>query len=678
MKMKLNLMKGLLPGFFLAGGLMLVGCSTDDKIDVGELDKTIGIGAEDLNVPLGAAENVKLDDVLSLKEGDVIETLQKDSASYKKGDYQFKKGDDLDPANVKVNEVHFETFTPQEFSLSIPFASMAAAYIPSSKEYSFPIGGPQKINAFDVVGNGNDDVVALSEADLDGSFVLNLGLSKLKNELNFTQIDLYLPRFLEFDLDYIENHHKTFIREGIAFKLAGEARDGGRALTQDEKDYNVLTLKQVATQNDDDLELKVKRVVDIKAEEPAASETEKGYMIFSKANGLKLHGVVKMQLRFTKGNMTTDGQSSTETRVVDPKISMLGNGMYVTHAEGIFDPKININPSTVNIGDDVPDFLTDDDVTITLNNPTIKLVIQNNINARANLKPKMIAYTNDEKTEYKYMYLRGKLKSGDDLWPSISPNKSGNDNNSKTTWILISRNIEPDVVKLIPPGADFFGLNMNGKFKGYIEETTGKADPREVTDISELLSPHIPKSIEFEIEARVDQDTIAKVDLYDENDPNSKGGNYKITPSYEFIAPLALDPGSTIVYNDTIADWNKDIKDNDIDLDSGEIIFTGNVQNNTPLELTMIPVPIGLNKQEIKDIKVTSNIVVPSNLGSSDKTPIKIVLTRNEGGTFKNLDGLAFKVIAKSSNTATLNKDTQFINVTDLKLNLKGKLSISL
>lgn len=675
-------MKKKTTGWMLLACAMLTGipfmtsCSTDDNIDVGEIDKTLGFGADDMNVPLGAAESIKLDDVLSLK-GDAIVTLNEDSATYKAGDYQFKKWDNLDPSKVTVNEVHFDTFNPQAFSLNIPLALVQVVGFLDDKVYTFPTDGPQKINAFDVTGAGNNDVVALEEADLQGSFKFNLGLSSLKNEVQFTQIDLYIPEFLELDLDYIRDHH-SFITGGLDLKQAGEARDGrsGDQLTEDEKNFNVLTLNSVATTNEAPLELKLKRVKGIQKNAPTkTADIEKGYIVFSSSEGLKLHGVIKMQLNFKKGQLyNKETFNSTETRTINPEISM-PTGINISHAEGIFDPKININPSTVNIGDDVPDFLNDEKVSIQLNNPTIKLSIKSNINATANIKPRIVAYFDDAKTNYKYMYIRGKDNKGNDVWPRISANETGNDNQFKNSYIVINRlgmtKAEAEEVLSELGYADITVLKMDGSFP-----RINTNDKKEVTDISELLSPRIPKSIDFEIEAQVDQKKTAKVDLYDASDPKTKGDKYIITPSYEFIAPLALDPGSQIVYNDTIADWNDDINDKDIELHDGEIIITANVHNNTPLQLHMDPVAIGLDKKKINDIQVTSNIVVESNLdkGEDTVTPIEIKLT----GSIKKLDGLAFKVTARSQNTATLNKDTQYINVTDIKLNLKGRIAVSL
>ena len=69
---------------FLAGGLTLAGCSTDDSIDVGEVDTTIGVKLDKFSIPLGETEDITLGDVLDLKEDDCIRTNEN-------GDYEFYK-----------------------------------------------------------------------------------------------------------------------------------------------------------------------------------------------------------------------------------------------------------------------------------------------------------------------------------------------------------------------------------------------------------------------------------------------------------------------------------------------------------------------------------------------------------------------------------------------------------
>ena len=93
---------------FLAGGLTLAGCSTDDSIDVGEVDTTIGVKLNNFTVPLGQAEKITLGDVLDLKDDDCISTTAN-------GDYEFfKQGDAADPAHPQVDIINVSEKTSKD------------------------------------------------------------------------------------------------------------------------------------------------------------------------------------------------------------------------------------------------------------------------------------------------------------------------------------------------------------------------------------------------------------------------------------------------------------------------------------------------------------------------------------------------------------------------------------
>jgi hypothetical protein len=62
----------------------------------------------------------------------------------------------------------------------------------------------------------------------------------------------------------------------------------------------------------------------------------------------------------------------------------------------------------------------------------------------------------------------------------------------------------------------------------------------------------------------------------------------------------------------------------------------------------------------------------------SGKTAIQLEIVRYEGGSFKDLDGLLFSVVATSSTRGTLNSETQKIVIDDIKIKIDGKVSINL
>jgi len=382
--------------------------------------------------------------------------------------------------------------------------------------------------------------------------------------------------------------------------------------------------------------------------------------------------VIKMMLILKKSDVVASQIPATGVaeRSVDTDVDM-GSGFTVTHAEGYFNPDITLDPSSINIGDDVPDFLNDDEVSIKLANPTIKLEVENNVDAEAIINGTLIATYND-----------GKKKQLD-----INGIKMKRSSVATKSTIVICRKAGTDA------GTQYIVLNQPG-------ETTKPGGITVVKDIAAILSK-IPETIELKYDAKCNYDYSdpvanppAKFDLYKEGtegNPSARGCGYEIKPSYNFFAPLQMDPGSTIVYNDTIKDMNEDLNDNDIDFRGDtKLVITAKVLNESPLDLELDPTPIGLPDKTGKVAELTNDIVVniktnrtgnkiTSNI--SDKTPTEITITlskKNESSDLKKLDGIAFKVKAVSAVSQTLNKETQKLKVTDMILNINGKVSLDL
>ena len=142
---------------------------------------------------------------------------------------------------------------------------------------------------------------------------------------------------------------------------------------------------------------------------------------------------------------------------------------------------------------------------------------------------------------------------------------------------------------------------------------------------------------------------------------------------------MSLEAGSTIVYDDKTDGFYEDIDENDIDLrGEAELVITGKVTNNSPLELTLAPTAIDVNGNALKGIKLVSANTIKSNL--TDKTPsdLKITLTKDANVNLKDVkfDGIKFKATAVSKDATTLNKDNHYININDLKISVNSEISI--
>jgi flavodoxin len=615
----------------LAAGTLLTGCSSDDSIDMGEIDTNIGVGSDGFTFPSSSTNDIKLKDVLELKDEDCIEILAN-------GDYQFRKGDTIDPARPKVKQVKFnkQTVNPEPLTVPVTTEMVAAALDGLSKNFSFPKDdqgndSPGRVATFNFNNEGEKAVLSLTEADVKGGIDLNVKVTMLKEAISKVSLDIFLPNFFKLD-------------------------ETGLTIVTDSKypDYQVLQLKNISTEQDLLLKLKVTQLRNFKTEIPTGGDN---YMVVNPTI-IQMAGMVKMLLTINTQDLKI---MSPGTHNVGIDVDM-GADFVATHAEGYFDPDIDIDPSTVDIGNDVPDFLNDEQVSIYLSNPTIRFHVKNNLDVEANINGSLTAtYKDGKKKVLKVPNIRMKAVS-----------------ESPQTTIVICRKAGNEA------GVEYIQLDQPG-------ETQIDANTTEVKDIAKILN-RIPESISFDFDASANSTKLAKIDLYDENTPetdySAKGRGYKIEPDYEFTAPLSLDAGSTIVYNDTIDGWNKDLVDNDIDMYEGtEIIVDADVHNDTPLQLNLEPFAIDVDKKKLNDITVTvttdnlenGKYYVPSNYGTTANSKLHIVLKSSKQNAFKKLDGLLFKVIAEADKPGiTLNSENQIIKASNLKIRLTGKMSINL
>ena len=630
-------MRPFLLAFSLAfGAVALTGCSTDDSIDLNEIDANIGIGSDEFTLPASSTAFIKLADILSLNDGDCVETTAT-------GDYQFRKSDVIDAAKPTVEQVLTVESTPKSNLDGIPI-------IPGQGQYLVPADAPQPIRTFTVDTEKDDAIIDIDYAALDGNVKIGLNLSSMKSLVSQFDMDLYMPRF--------------FVIDDTGYDVDWNSS----------ADYYILKLKNISTaQGSYQLTLPLKRL-----EKFDTSSTE----VYSRVvgNRIKMNGDVKMQLRLNDQyfKQATPGTTDITINEVD-----FGQQIVVTEVQGRLNPDIEEQHSTVNIGNDVPDFLNDDKVKILLNNPTIALTVSNNINIRAFISGQLIATYKDGRK--KVMQLT-KTKNGS---PIRINEHTGDITSSTISKIVICRKAGNEA------GVQYV-----------VKDGTEALEPVESeNDIAKILEK-IPKTLSFTFNSTSDQTYTAKIDLCNPNEPwSSYGRSYELKPSYDFVAELNMDAGSTIVYNDTINEWNSDINDKDVDLLKGtKVEANAKVINRTPMKLYLDPVAIDVNKKVMSDVKVevttesqdAKGYYIPSAIGTDDVKDLKVVITAAEGA-LKRLDGLILHVTAETEKSGytlnsgekyvldeatgydkTVGNKAQIIKIYDLRIGVNGKVTINL
>lgn len=571
---------------FLAGGLTLAGCSTDDSIDVGEVDTTIGVKLNNFTVPLGQAEKITLGDVLDLKDDDCISTTAN-------GDYEFfKQGDAADPAHPQVDIINVSEKTSKDEDPFIGPSEKPAGFdlLPVGTTLTGTAGSISKaLNTFNYSAAKPDDVLDLTTAEVEGEATIIVNFN--------THLQGFIDKFTSFDIEF------------PAYMTLEEPTQGTLV-------GNKLKFGEVATNSTIYSKVKLKS---LKFQEIDAANK----LVIQNGN-ITMLGDVKVDVTYP--DLVKKNSSSDITKMQINGITSITT-VKITSATGKFDPKIDLD----DIGDikidskDVPDFLDDPQVNITLTDPQITLNINSDVDLDAVVDGTLTSTFNNGTTSQ----------------VKISNIEIPRKKNSK---ILICR--QPKTL----PYQDYTAVYV-------------------VENLSDLMTK-IPEKVTFKANARVDKTKAGTIKL---------GTPYTISTSYSFKAPLSLEAGSTIVYDDKTDGFYEDIDENDIDLrGEAELVITGKVTNNSPLELTLAPTAIDVNGNALKGIKLVSANTIKSNL--TDKTPsdLKITLTKDANVNLKDVkfDGIKFKATAVSKDATTLNKDNHYININDLKISVNSEVSI--
>lgn len=571
---------------FLAGGLTLAGCSTDDSIDVGDVDTTIGVKLNNFTIPLGNAEKITLGDVLNLKDDDCISTTAD-------GDYEFfKQGDAADPAHPQVDIINVSEKTSKDENPHIGPTEKPAGLdlLPVGTPLTGTAGSISKeLNTFNYSAAKPEDVIELTTADVQGEATIRVSFN---NDLQgfiseFTSFDIEFPAYMT-----LENP------------------------TQGTLVGNKLRFGKVATNSTINSTVKLKSL--------KFQEIDAANKLVIKDGNITMLGDVKVDVTYPDLVKKNNSSDITKMQIIgETSISTVK----ITSATGKFDPQIDLDDiGDIKIEDkDVPDFLNDPEVSITLHDPQITLNINSDVDLDA--------------------IINGTL---------TSTFKNGTTSEVKINNINIPRNQKSKILICRQP-----------KTLPYQDYTAVYV----VNNLSDLMTK-IPEKVTFKADAHVDKTKSGTIKL---------GTPYTISTSYSFKAPLSLENGSTIVYEDKTDGFYEDIDENEVDLrGQAELVITGKVTNNSPLELTLAPTAVDVNGNVLKGIKLVSVNTIKSNL--TDKTPsdLKITLTKDANVNLKDVkfDGIKFKATAVSKDETTLNKDKHYIDINNLTVSVNSAVSI--
>lgn len=319
----------LFSSLIVMGSLLVTGCS-DSDYDFNNIDATIGIGGDGLELPVSNTDNIKLSEVLDLEEnGSVVADA---STGF---DYVFRQqGNDVEAAHPYINSITVARRQSSSSNITLSFNSSARNS--RASRAAVMLHGEGDVFEFSYEGNKPQEVEELTAAEVSSTINLKVDFQNLSSWVSkFDKITLTFPSYMKLAVD-------------------GKPVEG-----------NTITLDNVSTSVD----------LDEKIEIVGLDFTKKDDLgkLTSLGNKIQLTGKVHMAVE-TSNYSFSSGISS-----VSMKNNLSMSDIKITGATGKFNPTIDLNTlGNVHISG-IPDFLKDGNVVVDLYNPQIYLTLNSNL-----------------------------------------------------------------------------------------------------------------------------------------------------------------------------------------------------------------------------------------------------------------------------------------------------------
>lgn len=575
---------------------------TDSDYDLSNVDMTVGLGGGELKLPVSSSDVIPLKEVLKFSDSEVVDTIEG-------GDYMFaKNGDAVSPAHPKIDRITVMKLNSQgfDFDLGSILRDAISGLLPSStkgmKRIPVNITESKIVNTFEYGGPQPQEVEELKEAYITARMKLTIRFSENLKKLvgSVGEMKITLPTYMSFEA------------EGSGF----------------EKEGTSLVFKDISTSKDLSLAISINKL------SMGTQPDELGKLV-SENNYITMDGNLKLEAKITDVNLNLSGVDYNDCKI-ESELE-IDDAVMLDKVTGRFAPTIDLsNLGEANITG-LPDFLTEGDVCIDLDNPQIALTLESDLTVGGELAGNIKYWRNGQEGSFS-LPKPIKLKASTENSGEMSVNR-----------ICICR----DKSKVDPTMYD---------------------QVIETENIKDLLYPKIIDKIAFSGAATADRTTVYTYEL---------GKTYTVQPSYRLESPLAFGEDAKIVYTEEFEDWNKDIKDFDV-TDGTCIVMEAVVENRIPVHLNVEATPLGIDGSELPSnvIKVDIDADIKASPNGTDiaTSDLRIVLTPAKQG-LKKLNGIKIKVsgAAKDANGKnpvkgiTLNARKHSLVLQNIRLSLKGK-----
>lgn len=594
-------------------GMPLTGC-VDDNYDLdGDIDMTMGLGSEGLQLKLGSTEKIMLSDILETDEN-----LKTDATSMY---YLVESGTTGADFTVGSLDAYIDNslLTPEkdiidyETISSFLGATGTSLTVPQGFEYN---SGELVVasNTLDFTAeNIGDEVTWIKSITPEEGTKAKLYLYLEQNGTNFGfkdigNLQIIFPEYLSLTDPTVGSV------EGNTFTLGDFTNVNGSAILLGETTVSGIVFDgESGRVSNNSLTL-----------EDCGITMTGNFSIYAMSSFTAQNGCnVKLHLAVYLGE-----RGDTQSKISIASIT------------GRFNPSIDPTIDNIAVLENLPDFLQDDEVSVAVSNPTLKLnADMTDIPATFNLSADLRSVKAGSTTAQVTLPASGKVQ--------------------------VEKNAESTL---------YFYQDADGPYDPTGVESG--ATLTQVDGISRLVTT-LPDYIAVDMSG----DHIA---LADEDFTIVMDYTYESTLDYDLYVPFSFDSGLKIVYNDSVTGMNEDLQDYEAD----GITVTATVFNTIPLELTASATPVDVDGNVIPGISITSATVQPATAreayaSESDitaggvSTDIELHMTLSNPADLKKLDSLRLTVGAGSIQTtgqSGILSSQQYLQVNNMRLKLTGNI----
>mgnify|MGYP007069969194 CR=1 FL=1 len=691
-------------------GATIFSACVDDQYDLGNLDATIQLGqGSRFTLPTSDVDSIKLSNLFDIDEGSAIDTIN--------GTYFVNTSGNADPTTVNVDVIDINKPKDQHFDAHLvlqPSSSSGVKAQGPRKEgttesaYIYDIKNAEADIENARASNISSDVRAINRIKfIPTTYSLSVTVSgqniDVFKKMTFENLILHLPKGFGVTSCIYMGHElleDASLRETLRSTGELDISDRLKAIgeTLDYKGFLPAENKPIQLS----LVLEAAEVLTTTSAVPSGAHFNPSAHTAAMDGEIKLSGYVsiahtdvdpvKLQTHYDeiKSTLSPTDRTKIETAiaagnfqpaldVVINSIDFVGDGAFSSSMEvnkfsGEIQHSINdINPIELN---DLPDFLTEDGVSLDLYDPQIFLMMtlkspndgihklfRQSITTSVDLK----AYQDGiaEPT--------GHANTGDITFDLTDVQKrlsyvDGSDN----VDVLITRVYSNDEFskELLP--SDYRDLVLEHANQDFLANFI---KPVKANGLNNLLNK-VPNRVD--VKGGSSDHINVVVDCEDVELPL----HTSIALEYTVYTPLEFGQEFTIVYTESEDGWAEDMDDlEDINFDGIEIAATVESKNPVPLSMTISAKALAMDGSEIPELEVNS-VTVPA---GSTSYPITLIIKPKAGHIMrdffkgvngvKKLDGIKYKATMDSATQGAALQCDQYIQLKNVKITLVGGIT---